>query len=408
MPGPGADSVNLDGIFKRRYDTDSEAFVKQQNLKTFVFPKLKKSSIKPSAQGIFMPVVMSGNESGGAQNEREGFRQIQAMNPVQPQITAKNNFWPCTITEVAVELSKGGNEVAFAEGIDAQQNDDLKRMFSDINRQACGVGMGVMATVSVAALAGATTVTVSNTLPFRRNMVIDFWTDLPANAGTKQATATVTAVNYLAGTISVSALPANVSLSDIIVKQNILDNPPTDGKELTGLRKMADTTNFGPSYEGVTVASNPEWQGIVTDAGSVPISHDFLQKNKNRLAAIGDSTPNFLISNYGQARNFANTELPKTRYEPAQIKAGYTVLKWGELEWLVDKDWATGEVGMYDLDQVFRFETEPPHLSKLTGSTTYQITGFPMVGWHYTYIGNIGTWKRNSSGRIINLTEPTL
>lgn len=399
-----SNTTTLDGIFKRNYDEGSEVLIAQQNLAAPSWKRFSVSPIKPTPQGIFMPVTMSGNENGGAINEDEAFQNPGSLNPIQPQITAKRTVWNFEITGTAIELSET-NKQAFVQAMDAQQKDNMRRMLSDLNRQCLGTGIGQMALVTVAALAGATTLTVSNTLLFRRGMQIDAWT---AVGGTKEATFTVTAVNYGAGTISVTALPANVSINDILVKKGILDGAPADGKELSGVQKIVDTTTFGTSFENVAVATNPEWQGNVIDGLTSPVSQDLLQKTWNRNFLVGNSEANFLISNKGQQRTFLNTELQKTRYEPGEVKGGATVLKWQDMEWVADKDYPLNELAMLDTKHIEKFQTKDVHLAQHTGSTLYQKTGFDAVAGYYIYYGNMGSWKRNAHARLINLTEPTL
>lgn len=398
-----SNTTQLDAIFKRNYDTGSDVFVAQQNLKTYVWNKIKVSPIKPTPQGIFMPVGMSGNENGGAQNEDEGFDDPGTYNPVQPQITSRLVTWPFQVTGTAIELSES-NKQAFAAALDTQQKDNMARMFSDLNRQVNGKGTGQISLANGADT--STSLVVDNPFPFRRGMRIDAFDTL---GGTKEIDGIqITAVDYETSTLT---LASTQTWSDnaIIVKKGKRDGVPSGqiGKEINGVQAIADTTTYSTTFQNVAVATNPEWQGNLVDASIAPVSQDLLQRSANRGALVGGGDANFLISNYGQARTFLNTELQKTRYEPAEVKGGHTVLKWNDMEWLIDKDYDINEVGMYDTGHVQKFQTREPHLSKLTGSTLYQVDGFDKVGGYYAYYGNVGSWKRNAHTRLINLTEPT-
>ena len=394
-----------DGIFKRNYDEGSDVLIAQQNLHAPTFKKFKVSPLKPTPQGIFMPVAMSGNENGGAIFENQGFQDPGSLNPIQPQITSKLTIWNFELSGTVMELSET-NKQAFVPALDAQQEDNAGRMYSDLNRQACGTGIGQMATTT-GALLGATTLPVSNVLPFRRGMQIDAWT---AVGGTKEATFTVTAVNFNANppNLSVSALPAAITSGDILVKKTILDGVGTgsEGKELSGIQKIVDTTTFGTTFENVSVSTNPEWQGNVIDGSTAPVSQDLLQRTWNRNWLVGGGEADFLLSNKGQQRTFLNTELNKTRYEPGKVEGGATVLKWQDMEWIADKDYPLNELCMLQMGKIMKFQTRDVHLSQNTGSTLYQKTGFDAVAGYYAYYGNMGTWKRNAHARLINLTEP--
>lgn len=396
-----SNTTTLDGIFKRNYNTGSQVFEEQQNLFAYSWTKFKVSPLKPTPQGVFSPVTMSGNENGGAINESEGFQTPASMNPVQAQVLAKLIVWPFYLTGTSIELSES-NKQAFASSIDAQQKDNLGRMMSDLNRQSLGKGTGQLSLANGAGVA-AVTMTVDNPLPFRRGMVIDGYQTI---GGVQDINgAVIASVNYATSQITFT-LAQTWADNLILVKRNVQSGAPVGGKELSGLQAICDTTAFSTTFEGITVATNPEWIGNVVSAGVAPVSQDLLQKAYNRGRAIGGNKPNFLISNYGQPRVFLNTELQKTRFEPSKVEGGATVLKWMDMEWLIDKDYDLNEVGMFDLNYVEKFQTRDVHLADYTGSTLYQVVGSDMVGGYYRYQGNMGTWKRNAHTRLVDLTEP--
>lgn len=358
--------------------------------------------MKPTPQGIFNPVAMTGNENGGAINESEGFLTPASMNPVQAQVLAKLVVWPFTLTGTSIELSES-NKQAFAASVDAQQKDNLGRMMSDLNRQSLNKGTGQLTLANGAGSATATMI-VDNALPLRRGMIIDGYQSIGGAQDINGAT--IASVNYATSTITFTTAQ---SWADnlILVKRNVQAGAPVGGKELSGLQAICDTTTYSTTFENVSVSANPEWVGNIVAGGTAPVSQDLLQKAHNRGSAVGGNKANFLISNYGQPRTFLNTELQKTRYEPSVVKGGATVLKWMDMEWLIDKDYDLNEVGMYDLEYVEKFQTRDVHLADYSGSTIYQIVGSDQVGGYYRYQGNLGTWKRNAHTRLTELTEPT-
>jgi hypothetical protein len=398
-----SDTASLEGIFVRNYDRGSQIFEEQQNLKAKSWKKFKVSPLKPSADGVYSVVSMSGNEAGGAQNENEGFQQAGSLDPVQPKIQAKNVMWPFEVTGRAINLS-ATNTQAFATAIDSQQKDNIKRMFSDLNRQSLGIGTGQMSLVNGAGVA-TNTIVVDNAIPFRRGMRIDILVTL---AGAKEVSgALITAVDYTTKTLTIST---NETFSDnsIITKIGQRDGVAAGqlGKELTGIRAIANDVTLSADFQGVPIASNPEWVGNIVDGLNSPVSQDLLQQLRDRNEIIGGGTCDWLVSGHGQKRIFINTEIQKTRYEPTKIEAGTTVLKWDDLEWFVDKDYEPFELGMYCSEYLEKFQCKDPEISKISGLSYYQVNGFDKIGGYYAYYGDIGTWKRNAHGRLINLTEP--
>lgn len=402
-----ANLTQLDGIFKRNYNEGSDVLIKQQNLTAPMWGKWKKSPLKPSAQGIYNPVTMQGNENGGAINEEEAFQEPTSIIPIQASITSKTVVWPFQITGKVIRLSET-DKVAFAKGLDAQQQDNLGRMYSDLNRQSWGTGTGQIDT-AVGSGSGATALVVNNPFVFRVGMILDSYASL---GGAKEigatTSATITAINYSTATLTIT--PAQTwSNATIICKKNVLNGVTSlaNAKELTGWRAICDTTTFSTTFEGVPVSTYGQWQGNVVNAGTAPISQDLLQRTFNQGAIIGGEKPDMLVSNYGQARTFLNTELQKTRYEGGEVDAGNVVLKWGTMEWMIDWTYPINEVGMMVKDGIQKFQTNDVKLSDLPGQGLYQIVGRDAIGGYYVYEGNLGTWKRNNQNRLTGLTEPT-
>lgn len=396
-------TATLDAIFKRNYNEGSDVLIKQQNLNAPQWGKWKKSPLKPSPQGIYNPVTMQGNENGGAINESQGFQNPASLVPVQPSITAKLVVWPFQVTGTAIRQSET-DKVAFAKGLDAQQQDNLGRMYSDLNRQSWGTGTGQITLANGAAT--STSLVVDNPYPFRIGMFIDAF----ATIGGAKEINNVQITNVVIST-STLTLASTQTWSDnaIICKTTEMDGVTSqaNAKELTGWQGICDTTTFSSTFEGVSVSAFPQWQGNVISASNSPVSQDLLQRTYNRTAIVGGNNPNKLVSNYGQARNFLNQELQKTRYEGGEVDAGNVVLKWGTMEWMIDWTYPISELGMMTQDGIEKFQTSDVKLSDLPGMSLYQIVGMDAVGGYYCYQGNLGTWKRNNQSRLIDLTEPT-
>lgn len=405
--------ATVDAIFKRNYNEGSDVLIKQQNLSAPQWGKWKKSSLKPSPQGIYNPVTMQGNENGGAINENEGFQQPASLVPVQPSISSKTVVWPFQITGSVIRQSET-DATAFVKGLDAQQKDNLARMYSDLNRQSWGTGTGQ---ITLANGAGAATfsLVVDNPYPFRQGMLIDAFATL---GGAKQINgALVSYVDLNTSTITLATSgfsgtsPGPFTWNDnaIICKHGVCDGVTSlaNAKELTGWQAICDTTTYSTSFEGVSVSTYSQWQGNVISAAGAPVSQDLLQRTFNRCAIVGGTKPTKLVSNYGQARNFLNTELVKTRYADGEVDAGNVVLKWGTMEWMIDWTYPIGELAMMNEDGIEKFQTNDVKLSDLPGQTLYQIVGKDAIGGYYVYQGNLGTWKRNDQARLADLSEPT-
>jgi len=396
-------STDFQAAFKEVYGTGSDVFNNQQNLKAKFFKELEVGAEKPSALGIITPVTMTGNEAGRSINEDENYESPGLWNPQRPVVMAKEFIAPFSLSGKSIELSKTDKQ-AFGVSTNEIMKDTLARAHSQINRQAWGVGTGQMSLVNGAVVAAADVV-VDNILPFRRDMKIDIFASV---GGAKEADArTITSINVATLTLT---LDAAVSVSDngVIVMSGVLDGAPAGGKELSGFRKCCDTTVFGSTYENLSAVTNPEWRGNVVDAGAVPVSQDLMQQTLDRVWLIGGGEPKLMVSNTGIRRSFLQTEVQKSRYENSKIDSGYTVLKWNDLTWVVDKDHELGEISFIDKNHFKRYETRPMHLIDDDGNTVLRVSGRDAIAGQYRYIGDLGSWKRNAHGRLTNLTDPLL
>lgn len=398
------DSVEFTNASKEVYE-DKNVLLQQQNLKSPFFAKIKKSSQKPSIDGVFNSIIMEGDESGGAIYENESFPEANNVVTQKPKIQSKTMVAPIEVSKKAIALSES-NKQAFAQALDTQIMDTRARFLSDINRQSYGTGTGEITLANGAGVA-TTSLVVDDPFPFRINMYIDIFQTL----GGVQEVVNVRITNVNLSTKTLTLASAQTwSDNAIIAKANKLVGVTSqaDAKEMMGWRGISDNGTYGTVFEGVDITQFPQFTGNVVDALAAPISEDLLQKTYNQIAVIGDAKPNMLISNYGQHRTFKNSEIQKTRYEPGEIKAGNIVMKWGELEWIVDHTAPIGEVAMLNMDGIRRYECYDVRMSDVgNGNTQFQVYGKHQIGSYFEYEGNIGVWKRNDQGRLTNLPEPT-
>lgn len=402
-----ADLTQLAETFKEIYHEGSDVFKKQQNLTSPFFDKIKKSSDELGPDGTFNSVTMSFDYSGGAQNENGTFDDYEGDNPAKPKIVPKLMTYPFEISGSVIALSKS-NKQAFGKAMDYTMKNRYSVGFYDLERMAMGTGTGQMSLANGSG-SGSTSLIVDDTTPFRENMYIESFATI---GGAKEigvtTVAKITAINLATKTLTLSSAQT-WSDNSIICRKGKMDGVTglANAKEMLGVQGLVDTTTFSTTFEGLSVSTYPQFQGNVVSAGGVSISHDFLQRLFNRAPIACGEEPDMLLSNYGQARNFLNTELQKTRYEPGEVKAGATVLKWGKFEWMVNNNCAQGMVFFLNMNDINKYEVKSLGLSDLPGYSLYQIQGKDAIGGYLVYRGNIGTWGRNRHCKGTDLTEPT-
>lgn len=400
----GLDNNTIANNFKRIYE-NKDALKNEQNLNSPFWNMFEQSSDKLSSSGTYTAQIFAGDETGGAMNSTGTFDNSENPEIQNPVVKPRYMNYPFQIFKNTLELSEN-DDAAFGNAMDTAIKDRRARALRDMDRQAMGTGTGQITLANGGAT--STSLVVDDAKPFLRNMRIDAWTTL---GGTKQIdNVKITAVNLSTKTLT---LESSQTWSDnaIICKAGKCDGVTSidTAKEMVGWLGIADTNSYSTTFEGIAVATVPEWQAQVYDAGGATISQDMLQQIADRVAIVSGETPDKLVSTRGQARNFKNTELNKTRYEAGEVKAGAVKMYWGAYEWMTIDRFPEGEIGLVSSKFIQKYQTQDLHLTKTPGTGSFfQVQGQDAFGSYFSYIGNLGIKrKRNAQGRITNLAEPT-
>jgi len=398
----GSNSENTSGFLKRTYGGDSKTF--QQNLEGKFYKEIETSPDKPNGEGFFSMSFIRGNEAGGAFNEDERTKDPQNPEPIQPRILPKNIHWPIQFTGRFKALSES-NSAAFFDALDGNIIDAQARWVSDTNRQCFGNGFGTLTQVN-GAVPASTSVVVDSVQYLRVNMVIDGFDTI---GGTKEINARkITAIDVDTNTITLD-LAVTCSDNAVLVKEGMLDNPGTEGKELSGLARIVDTTVSGTTFQGISRSTYPEYRSNVVDANNVPVSQDLLQQLIDRIEIASGETPNLILSRQGVRRSWIGQAITQTRYQDDSLKTGAVNLTWAGLKWMTDKDCQTNTIYMLNTKPKYlaKYMLKDVHLADADGKEINKVQGFDKYYAYFIGYLNLGSQRPNAHGKIIKLTEPT-
>lgn len=397
------DNNTIANNFKRIYE-NKDALKNEQNLNSPFWSMFEQSTDKLSPSGTYTAQIFAGDETGGAMYSTGTFDTSENPDIQNPVVKPRYMNYPFQIFKNTLELSEN-DDAAFGNAMDTAIRDRRARALADMDRQAMGIGTGQITLAN----GGATSVSlvVDDAKPFRRKMYIDAWTAL---SGTKQINnIQITAVDYATKTLTLASAQT-WSDNAIICKAGKCDGVTgiDDAKEMCGWMGIADTNSYSTTFEGLPVATVPEWQAQVYDAGGATISQDTLQKITDRVSIVAGESPDKLVSTRGQARNFKNTEVNKTRYEGGEVKAGAVKMYWDKYEWMTIDRFSEGEIGLVSSKFIQKYQTQDLHLTKTPGTGSFfQVQNQDAFGSYFTFIGNLGIKrKRNAQGRVTNLAEP--
>jgi hypothetical protein len=303
--------TSIAGGLKRVYDSYIEG---AQNLNAKTVEGFGKSLKKfsPEGEGYFGAINDYGNESGGAINEEEVFRTIDSEDYQQWKVTPKVLVWPIQFGGLTAAAASG-DEASFANLIVDALDRARDRLMSDENRQFFGLGNGLLGAPSAAVTAAGTLFTVSSTQYFRRNQVVDIYSGATKTVDSYR----IAYVDRVNSVIAFStSLGVAIDTTSQIVKENIRDSAPSDGKEMMGLRGIVDDSTDLTTFQNLNASTIYEWRSRRIDASAANMTSDLLQRLLDDVAILnpeGDE-PDMLLMHRKQRRKYLDLVVPQKRY----------------------------------------------------------------------------------------------
>lgn len=393
------------GGLKRVYDKYIES---AQNLNARTCEDFGKSLKKysPEGAGYYGAINDYGNESGGAINEEEVFRTIDSEDYQQWVVTPKIEYWAIQFGGLTAAAATGG-DASFANLVVDALDRARDRLMSDENRQFFGLGNGLLASPATAVTAAGTLITVNSVQYLRKNMVVDIF-----SGSTKTVTAyRITLVDRVNSQIGFStSFGVAIDTTTQIVKQNIRDSAPADGKEMMGLRGIVDDSTDLTTFQALDATKIYEWRSRRIDAGAANLTSDLLQRLIDDVAILdpdGDE-PDYLLMHRRQRRKYLDLVVPQKRYMDGNMDTGFSKLSFNGVSFNLDKDCQTDTVYALRKDKIRRFELEPLGMGRHEGSDTFlRLVNQDVFQAYWRHYCNYGTSSRLSHGKLTNLATPT-
>jgi hypothetical protein len=398
------DTSTIVGALKNVYDDYVE---KQQNLTHRAIDEISKSLTKysPGGAGYFGAINDYGNESVGAITESESFRTIDNENYAQWKVSPKVLIAPIEFSGLVAAAADSDEESFVGIVVDALEM-AKERLLKDENRQFYGLGNGALASPAGNVAASVTSFSVDSAQYLRANMVIDIF-----NGATKTYDSVrISSVDKVNNVVYLSAAAPNAALitTDVLVKENIRDSAPTDGKEMMGLRGIIDDSTDLTTFQNINALTNREWRGRRIAASSANLTSDLLQRLIDDVSVLSGQEPDKLIMHKKQRRKYLDIVVPQKRYMDGKMDAGFQKLEFNGMELWLDADCQDDTVYALKLDKIRKFELQALGMGKQDGSDTFlrkvNSDTFQAYWRHYC---NFGTSKRNAHGKISGLAKPT-
>lgn len=398
---PATDSAALDGLLKRYYGKE---FTDQQQLVPDFLNVIPTGPEKPGGEDgavrFLAPIAV--RQNGGAQRQDEAFRTNESGTKKQFVVPLRINIWPVELTNFAVAISKG-NDHAFMSGLDREMKEALTMAKKDKNRQLFGSALGQLCLVNGALVAStALVVDTPGAQYLYPGMRIDIWS---AVAGTLEASnVKITAINDDDVTVTLASA-VTVSNNSIIVRAGVLTGVASvdDAKEVMGLEGLSDDGSLFTSIQGLSRSTYPVLNGSVTDASAAALTGDMLQRGADKVERKSGKTVDIMVSHRNQRRQYLSLVTPQKRFMSDKLDAGFKVLEWNGIGWLVSHECQKSNVYMWNKAMVRKFVNMELGLDTTGGSSVHRIPRTDTFESYYKSYDAVGTYQPNAVGRIENL-----
>ncbi len=397
--------TSVAGGLKNVYDKYIQS---AQNLSAKASQEIGKASqnYNPGGNGYFGAINDYGNESGGAINEEETFRTIDAEDYQQWKVLPKIVVWPIQFSGLVAAAAQGGEE-SFANLVVDALDRARDRLLSDENRQFFGYGQGTLGAPTASLSASAVTFTVNSVQYFRKNMVIDIY----SGATLTVAGARISFVDRVNSIIGLStSLQVVCDTTTQIVKQNIRVSAAADGKEMMGLRGIVDDSTDLTTFQSLDATKIYEWRSRRINASSANLTSDLLQRLVDDVAILDPDgeEPDMLIMHRQQRRKYLDLVVPQKRYADGDMDTGFKKLSFNGTDLFLDKDCQTDTVYAIRKDKIRKFELEALGMGRHEGSDIFlRLVNQDVYQAYWRHYCNYGTSSRLSHGKIVSLATPT-
>lgn len=237
----------------------------------------------------------------------------------------------------AIHLTQG-DDAAFARALETEIRGAEIDMKNDLARQSFGAAPTINSAVRTGTLGQITNVAAavftmgnlsdSEMRYFFVNESVDV---INGTTAAVRGTATITAINRTAKTVTVDAAPGGSANNDWLARAGSFD------AEMNGLRHLISATSV---YAGVDPATVPSWAAVAVGSTTTPISEVLLDQAIEGPETDGNgSTPTLYIFEHVQRRKLASTLQTQKRYEGREmtLKAGWRGLQIAQGTLVVDR-----------------------------------------------------------------------
>lgn len=399
----------------------------------------RKAEIRPGGTGFYFSTRQGDVEGVGGRVENAILPEPLPGDGVQGIITPRLIYAVIRMSGLAIEAGKS-DQMAFVNAqTDATMN-AYNSLVSDLNRQCHGDGWGLLGTTSAAATPGTSAATWTaafdndrGTRYMKKGMICDFYQsttlDVTASAVRISSINPITKVvtfeaigdgkNYRAyhpivAAQSYTITTASIASGSFMVRYGArLASHATTGnsRELVGLDGQFDDGTLLDAFEGITIATDPEFKANVMSNASVnrALSIDLMLAAMDMSAARSHTPVNCMRLGLGQRRKYFGLLSPDIRFSPKELKGGYEVLSFSQnsaVEMVVDPVTQPNQIYFEPKKTIKKYELTPIGWGGFDPNKMHWRPDYDQATMFLRCYLNLGCEERQSLTLLKDLTEP--
>lgn len=431
---------SLADIFKNVY---GDTLVDQFDTEPMTYNDFPVADPVPGGNGYVFGMRYARGQGNGGRVESARLPDPLTGKKDQGTITPRYLYQSMRITGPAIAAGKG-NKMAFVNSLADEVEDTYRSMIDDLNRQCHWDGFGQLGRLSIAATytGNATWAgTFDNDIGvmyFSEGQMVDMYASagdtlagnttvscaaasriLSINPATKTVIFEAPSATYLnghpyaSGATNTNAVA--IPIGAMAVKMGARDMAWTSADtpaEITGLLGLYDDGTLLSTFEGIVVATYPQWKAnIISNAGvNRELSLD-LMMNACDLSRMKGQKVTKIRMGMGQRRKYANLLMPDVRFAPTVLKGGYETLTFSQdasIEIFVDPLTQPNKMFFEPTNVIEKYIMQPLGWINLDGDKLHQRQGYDEYDAALRVYLNLGLERRNGLTLLSDLSEPSM
>ncbi len=431
------DTTALAYQFKQTYgDKITDLFARHTMTYNQFEKSPRKAKIRPGGAGFYFSTRQGDVEGIGGRAENALMPEPISGDGVQGIITPRQIYAVIRMSGLAIEAGKGDLHAFVDAQSDATMN-AYKSLVNDLNRQCHSDGYGLLGTTSAAATpaTGATwTAAFSNdrgTRYMKKGMICDFFNS--TNIDQSASSVRISSINPITSVVtfeaaadayrayhpitaaqSYSNAASAIASGSFLVRYGarLVTHATTNASyEIMGLEGLFDDGTLLATFEGITVADDPEFKANILSNSAVnrELSIDLMLASMDMSAARSHSQVDCMRMGLGQRRKYFGLLSPDVRFAPQELKGGYETLAFSQnaaVKIIVDPVTQPNNIYFEPTSAIKKYELTPIGWGGFDANKMHWRQDYDQATMFLRTYTNLGVEERQALTLLSDLTEP--